>query len=120
MIYKIRIDGLQVHGFHGVLQHEKDYGQEFLVDISLDVDAGLEDNIQSTVSYAAIADIATEICGRTRFELIESLAASLVRAVLSYDPRILRTTVTVHKPSAPLTQKFHDVSVTLAGTRDEN
>jgi dihydroneopterin aldolase len=102
------------------LQHEKDYGQEFLIDISLDVDAGLEDNIQSTVSYAAIADIATEICGRTRFDLIESLAASLVRAVLNYDPRILRTTVTVHKPSAPLTQKFKDVSVTLAGTRDEN
>ena len=120
MIYKIRIDGLAVFGYHGVQQHEKDYGQEFLIDIHLDVDSGLEDSIESTVSYAAIADLATELSTRMRFELIESLARALVSACLKYDPRILRSTVNVHKPNAPLSQTFQDVSVTLAGSRDEN
>ena len=120
MIYKIRIDGLSVYGYHGVQQHEKDFGQEFLIDIHLDVDSGLEDSIDSTVSYAAIADLVTELSARTRFDLIESLARALVSACLKYDQRVLRSTVTVHKPNAPLSQKFQDVSVTLAGSRDEN
>jgi len=119
LIYKVRIEGLRAFGYHGVLQHEKDFGQDFFLDINLDVDAGLEDKIESTVSYAAVADLATELTKRSRFELIESLAKSLLRAILSYDPRIIRASVTVHKPSAPLAQEFKDVSVTLAGTRDE-
>jgi len=55
MIFKIRLDGLEVFGYHGVQQHEKDYGQNFLIDCHLDVDAGNEDNIDSTVSYALVA-----------------------------------------------------------------
>jgi dihydroneopterin aldolase len=120
VIYKIRIDGLSVFGYHGVQQHEKDFGQEFLIDIHLDVDSGLEDSIESTVSYAAIADLVTELSTRMRFDLVESLARTLLNACLKFDPRVLRATVTVHKPHAPLSQKFHDVSVTLAGSRDEN
>jgi dihydroneopterin aldolase len=120
MIYQIRIDGLSVFGYHGVQQHEKDFGQEFLIDIHLDVDSDLEDVIDSTVSYAAIADLVTELATRMRFELIESLANALVTACLKYDRRIMQSAVTVHKPNAPLSQKFNDVSVTLSGSRDEN
>ena len=120
MIYKIRIDGLESFAYHGVLEHEKNYGQTFLFDIHLDVEAGLEDSIDATVSYAAIADLAVELSSRSRFDLIESLASAIARAVLKYDPRILRTTVTVHKPSAPIGKNFKDVSVTVSGSRDES
>ena len=50
MIYKIRIDGLKVYGYHGVMQPEKDFGQEFVIDCHLDVEAAGEDSIESTVS----------------------------------------------------------------------
>jgi dihydroneopterin aldolase len=30
MIYKIRLDALEFFGYHGVQQHEKDFGQNFL------------------------------------------------------------------------------------------
>ena len=119
MIFKIRLDGLEVFGYHGVQQHEKDYGQNFLIDCHLDVDAGNEDNIDSTVSYALVADRLEQVATRERFELIETLAASCLTAVLDLDPRILRATLTVHKPHAPLTQGFSDVSVTVSGARGD-
>ena len=45
MIYKIRLDALEFFGYHGVQQHEKDFGQTFLVDCHLDVEGGSEDSI---------------------------------------------------------------------------
>lgn len=119
MIYKIRLDGLKLFGYHGVQQHEKDFGQEFLIDCHLDVEAGIDDNIDSTVSYALVADEIEKVATKQRFDLIETLAQKCLAAVLALDPRIIRTTITVHKPNAPLTQSFADVSVTVSGARGD-
>lgn len=120
MIFEIRLEGLSVFAYHGILQHEKDYGQEFLIDCRLSVDAGSADEIDSTVSYALIADEVVAISTKNRFDLIETLAKTLVDGILELDPRILRCSVTVHKPSAPLSQSFQDVSVSFSGARGEN
>ena len=120
MIYKVRIDGLKVYAYHGVLSHEKDYGQEFLIDAHLDVEAGREDKIESTVSYALVADELVKISTTNRFDLIESLAAKLKDHVLALDPRIIRVTITVHKPSAPIGHEVRDVSVSVSGAQSEN
>ncbi|MEL0260642.1 MAG: dihydroneopterin aldolase [Aquiluna sp.] len=120
MIYKIRIDGLKVYGYHGVMQHEKDFGQEFVIDCHLDVEAAGEDSIESTVSYALVAQEIERITKQKRFELIETLASTLLAATLDLDPRVIRATITVHKPSAPLNQEFRDVSVSVSGARRED
>ena len=119
MIYKIRLDSLKFFGYHGVQQHEKDFGQEFLIDCHLDVDAGSEDSIDSTVSYALVADEIEKVATQSRFDLIETLAQSCLNAVLAIDPRILRATITVHNPNAPLSQTFADVSVSVSGARGD-
>jgi dihydroneopterin aldolase len=120
VIFDIQLDGLEVFAYHGVMQHEKDFGQDFLIDCRLSVEAGTEDEIGSTVSYALVADEITKVATQNRFELIESLASSLVAKVLKLDPRILRCTITVHKPQAPLSQSFRDVSVRFSGARGED
>lgn len=120
MIFDIQLDGLEVFAFHGVMQHEKDFGQTFLIDCRLSVEAGSEDSIESTVSYALVADEISQLATANRYELIESLASALVKKVLELDPRILRCTITVHKPQAPLTQSFKDVSVRLSGARGDD
>jgi dihydroneopterin aldolase len=120
LIYKVRIDGLKVFAYHGVLQHEKDYGQEFFIDAHLDVEAGTEDKIESTVSYALVADELVSVATKNRFDLIESLAAKLKDSVLFLDKRILRATITVHKPSAPIGHEVRDVSVSVSGAQGEN
>jgi len=120
MIYKVKIDGLKIFAYHGVLQSEKDYGQDFYIDVHLDVEAGSEDRIDSTVSYATVADEVVRVATATKFDLIETLATEVSRAVLALDPRVLRTTITVHKPSAPIGHEMRDVSVTVSGARSEN
>jgi len=120
VIFDIQLDGLEVFAYHGVMQHEKDYGQTFLIDCRLSVEAGLEDHIDQTVSYALVADTITELATGNRFDLIETLASKLVARVLELDPRILRCTITVHKPHAPLSQSFRDVSVRFSGARGED
>lgn len=120
MIYKVRIDGLKVFAYHGVLQHEKDYGQDFFIDAHLDVEAGTEDSIDSTVSYALVADEIVRVATGNRFDLIESLAAKLKSSVLALDKRILRVTITVHKPSAPVGHQVRDISVSVSGAQGED
>ena len=120
MIYKVRIDGLKVFAYHGVLQHEKDYGQEFFIDAHLDVEAGNEDSIESTVSYANVADEIVRVATQNRFDLIETLANQVSKAVLALDHRVLRATITIHKPSAPVGHEVKDISVTISGARGEN
>lgn len=116
-IYLIKLTGLELFGYHGVLEHEKQYGQQFLVDCEVSVRRAAGDAIAGTVSYADLADLIEATFKADRFDLIESVADSLLAAVLSHDSSISHATITVHKPSAPLTQKFADVSVTVVGSR---
>ena len=116
-IYTIKLTGLRFFGYHGVLPHEREYGQEFLVDCEVEVQRPSADEISSTVSYADLADLIEATFKGARFDLIESVADAILAAVLSHSTDLVKATVTVHKPNAPLTQTFTDVSVTVVGSR---
>lgn len=115
--YLIKLTGLELFGYHGVFEHEKQYGQQFLVDCELSVRRAAGDAIAGTVSYAEVADLLEATFKSDRFDLIESVADALLAAVLSHDSNISHATISVHKPNAPLSQKFADVSVTVVGSR---
>lgn len=115
----ITLTGLVAYGYHGVFEHEKRDGQEFTIDVSLDVDtrrAATSDDIADTVHYGELADAVVRIVTGERFDLIETLADRLAAAVME-DERVLATAVTVHKPHAPIPHAFTDVSVTARRTR---
>jgi len=120
MIFEIKIVGLKVFGYHGVLDHEKAYGQDFYFDAQFEVEAARADELSSTVSYAVVADKIESIAKNQNFDLIESLAAEILDGVLQLDSRIIGARITVHKPHAPLTQEFADVSVSVSGGTLEN
>jgi 7,8-dihydroneopterin aldolase/epimerase/oxygenase len=114
----IRLTGLRARGHHGVHDAERAHGQEFVVDISLELDlvaAAASDDLADTVHYGELADrLVAIICGEP-VNLIETLAARLAQACLA-DARVTAATVTVHKPHAPIPHPFTDVSVTLRRT----
>ena len=56
------------------------------------------------------------LVGADPVNLLETLAARIADDVLT-DPRVEQAVVTVHKPSAPITVPFADVSVTIRRTR---
>ena len=112
----IVLTGLRVWGRHGVFDHERRDGQEFIVDAELQVDtraAAASDDLADTIDYGALAQGLADVVSGPPFRLIESLADRLV-AVCLKDPRVRRATVTVHKPSAPIPLTFADVAVTVS------
>lgn len=117
----IRLTGLRVRGHHGVYDFERAEGQDFVIDVVLELELGTAaatDDVRETVHYGDLADRLAAIVAGDPVNLIESLAARLVDACLS-DPRVAAATVTVHKPQAPITHSFTDVSVTLRRTRGD-
>ncbi len=116
---RITISGIRARGFHGVFGHERRDGQDFVVDVVLEVDlrrAGRSDDLADTVSYADVAAaVVARIEGEPR-DLIERLAADIAADALG-DPRVESVEVTVHKPDAPVGVAFGDVSVTVRRRR---
>lgn len=117
MRFRIELIGLELFGYHGVLQHEKDYGQTFFVDVRIEIEAEGEDELSGTVSYADIANLIEASFNAERNDLIETLSQRLRAALLSLSDRILGCEISVHKPAAPLSQKFQDVIITALEPR---
>jgi dihydroneopterin aldolase/2-amino-4-hydroxy-6-hydroxymethyldihydropteridine diphosphokinase len=121
MTDRIVLQGVAARGFHGVLDAEKVDGQDFVVDVTLEVDlrrSGRSDLLAHTVSYAEVAaDVVGLITGPS-LDLIEALADKIAVAALRR-PLVQAVEVTVHKPNAPVGVPFGDVQVVVERCRDE-
>ncbi|WP_083516207.1 dihydroneopterin aldolase [Aeromicrobium erythreum] len=112
---RIDLTGVTAFGHHGVLEHERAFGQTFVVDVSLGLDlgaAGRSDDLTATVSYADVADHVLAVLTGEPVDLIETLALRMVDWCLAR-PSVEWASVTVHKPQAPIAVTFSDVSVTI-------
>jgi dihydroneopterin aldolase len=115
----IELRGLRVRGRHGVYDFEREQGQDFLIDVRLELalePAAATDDVADTVHYGELAERLVAVVAGDPVNLIETLAARLVDVCLA-DHRVDAATVTVHKPQAPIPHEFADVAVTLRGTR---
>ncbi|MGH8877632.1 MAG: dihydroneopterin aldolase [Stackebrandtia sp.] len=117
---QITLSGLRVHGHHGVYAAERATGQDFIIDVTLHLDtfdAAATDNVGDTVHYGELADaLALTVSDSPRVNLLETLAQRLA-AVCLHDKRVSACEVTVHKPQAPISHPFTDVSVTIFRSR---
>ena len=112
----IRLTGVQGMGTHGVLDYEHQRAQPFIVDAVLHLDlsrAGSSDDLHDTVDYGRVAKRIVSVIEGEHVDLIERLAALIADAVIADHPAVQGVTVTVHKPKAPITVPFADVSVTI-------
>jgi dihydroneopterin aldolase len=101
---RILLSGLRVRGRHGVLPHETELGQVFVVDLELVLDlapAGRSDDLDTTVDYGSLAGRVAEVVGGRPRKLLEALAEDLAQLVLA-DERVRQVRVRVTKPEAPL------------------
>ncbi|MGD9622397.1 MAG: dihydroneopterin aldolase [Mycolicibacterium sp.] len=119
MIDRIELHGLTVRANHGVFQHERDEGQDFVVDITVWLDlaaAAASDDLADTLDYGVLAQRAAGIVAGPPRRLIESVAGAIADDVLR-DERVQAVEVTVHKPGAPIPLEFADVAVVVRRSR---
>jgi dihydroneopterin aldolase len=116
MTDEIRLRGLRAFAHHGVFEHERVNGQEFIVDVDVRVPLGnLADDIDQTIHYGTLAEAIVEAVERDPVDLIETVAERVAGVVLDAGADSVR--VEVHKPSAPITVPFDDVSVVIERTK---
>ena len=114
----IELVGLRGRGRHGVFEHERVSGQEFVVDVRMFpkpevfTAAAQSDDIDQAVDYSVVASkVMAHITG-TAVNLVETLAARIAEE-LADSASTWHVCVTVHKPQAPLEMAFDDVRVTV-------
>jgi len=112
---RITLHGLRGRGLHGVYPRERTEGQTFIVDAALSVDtraAASTDDLSATADYGAIAEKIVALIEGEPVNLIETLAERIAAACLA-DPAVRAAEITVHKPDAPISVPFEDVTVTI-------
>jgi dihydroneopterin aldolase len=117
---RIELRGLRAFGHHGVFEHERRDGQEFVVDLTIWLDfaaAAAADDLAATVDYGMLAERAVGIVTGPPRDLIETVVSEIADTVLAADSRIAAAEVVVHKPSAPIPHTFSDVRVVTARRR---
>ncbi len=115
----IVLRGLTAQGRHGWFDEEQERGQTFHVDVGLEVDtaaAAVTDDLADTVDYGTLAAQVVALVEAQPVRLIETLAQRIADLCLD-DPLVQTVEVTVHKPEAPVSVLFHDVSVTIRRSR---
>ncbi|BBY56249.1 dihydroneopterin aldolase [Mycobacterium koreense] len=119
MTDRIELRGLRVRGHHGVFDHERRDGQDFVVDVTVWLDqaaAAASDDLADTYDYGALADRAVTIVAGPARNLIETVAAEIADDVIA-DARVDAVEVSVHKPQAPIPHTFTDVAVVARRSR---
>ncbi len=119
MTDRIELRGLKVRGNHGVFEHERRDGQDFVVDVTVWMDlapAARSDDLADTMHYGELAQRVAAIVGGEARDLIETVAGQVAEDVMT-DVRVQAVEVVLHKPQAPIPLEFVDVAVVARRSR---
>ena len=107
----IELHGIEVHGYHGALDWERERGQRFIFDIELDVaEAGRTDRLADAVDYRDVVACVREVSDAQAYHLLEALAAALADELFTrFTPA--RVDVRVRKPEVALDPPVEYVAV---------
>ena len=111
----ISLVGIEERGRHGMLDHERQDGQLFLVDADIYLDlqgAGASDRIEDTVDYSQISALISRIIIGPPCDLLEKVATQIAEETLELE-NVQAVRICLHKPEAPLGLEKQDVKVTI-------
>lgn len=111
----ISLVGIEERGRHGMLDHERQDGQLFLVDADIYLDlqgAGASDRIEDTVDYSQISALISRIITAPPCDLLEKVATQIAEETLELE-NVQAVRICLHKPEAPLGLEKQDVKVTI-------
>jgi 7,8-dihydroneopterin aldolase/epimerase/oxygenase len=114
---QIELEGIELHGYHGVLPVERERGQRFLFDLWLDVpDSAVSDRLDDAVDYREVVGAVREVSDGRAFQLLEALATAVADELLARFP-IESARVRVRKPDVVLDPPVEFAAVTVERSR---
>jgi dihydroneopterin aldolase len=111
----IELQGIELFGFHGVLEDERRDGQRFLVDVELDYAeraAAATDRIEDAIDYREVVAAVVEVSDRRAYHLLEALATALADELAARFV-VGRVRVRVRKPDVLLPRPVDHAAVVV-------
>ena len=112
-LYKVQLHNLIFFAFHGIYEEEKILGNQFQVSLEVTISnhAAFE-NIEDTLNYISLFEIVKTKMNQ-RFDLLESLAQSIIHEVYSKDKRVEEIAISIKKMNPPIKGINGNVGITL-------
>lgn len=115
----ITISRLSLYAHHGVLEQERQVGNEFLVDAILHYDAVTaldSDDVRHALNYAEVIDIIKRVM-KIPCNLIEHVTANIIQALLTDLPMLTHGSITITKVKPPVSAQLAGASFTIDFSR---
>lgn len=116
---RISLEGLELHAFHGVYPHERESGNWFEVDISVETDileGAIEDDLEKTVNYETLYQIVKDEMDKPS-KLLETVAEKIVVRVLDDLPAVQVVDLKISKVNPPIGGKCKKASLWIRKKR---
>ena len=116
----IQVEGINVYGTHGVYDQEKKNGQNFKIDLLIELKKNIlnfenykSESFENTINYENLVNEVINVSDNNSFDLIETFAYEILNSLRKYN-NISKVTVTIHKPNSPLKELVENISVTAS------
>jgi dihydroneopterin aldolase len=113
---KIVLKGITVFGYYGVSPVEREIGQKLEIDVEFHHDftkACMTDALEDTVNYERVYAKVMETVDGNRFNLLETLADAIARAILDHFPVVRSVRCTIKKLTLPFPNTLSHVEVVV-------
>lgn len=100
----ITLEGMTFYAYHGVNPEERELGQRFVVDLTVEADLsapGQSDELSDTVDYSEVYRAVKAVVEGETYNLLEAVAEAVARRVLASFP-VVAVRARVTKPSPPI------------------
>ena len=94
------VKGMSFHAFHGVMEVERELGQVYFVDVTIDFGldpADISEKDEPVIRDAGVFEITRNIMMATKFRSISSLACTIASGLLEQYEKALSATVSINK-----------------------
>ncbi|MBL0743225.1 dihydroneopterin aldolase [Chryseolinea lacunae] len=115
----ISLEGLEFHAFHGVYAHERESGNWFEIDVSVETDfskGAANDELEGTVNYVTIFQIVKAEMEKPS-KLLETVAEKIVNDILTQLPSALSVKLKLSKINPPIGGKCARATIQLEKKR---
>lgn len=112
---KIRLHNIVFYAHHGFYKAERELGQKFEIDIEVSCDlkqSAKTDDLDMTVDYSKIYNIAQDTFANNKFKLLETVAEKMAVEILKFTG-IIDVTIKVRKPHVPMNGLLDYVEVEI-------
>lgn len=94
------VKGMSFHAFHGVLEVERELGQVFSVDVTVEFDVSFNDGdprAEPMIRDADVYEVTRNVITETKYRDIANLAGKIARNIFANYPKVTKTEVSIKK-----------------------